>query len=493
MQKAIIFVRVSTERQDLSEQELALVQLAERDGYAQSQQILISYKESAIRLSEEARLGLSDLKQYILSDESINAVYAAEISRIARSKKVLFSIEEFLVSHKVQLVILTPSIRLLKPDNTVDDAAEFAFTMWAQFAESEMRLKKQRFSQARERNRKLGRFNGGRTGLGFTTDDSGFIVQDETTVPVIIELFKKYQSGYSIVKLRNWLSGLGIFYTGQNIKGMLSRDAYRKIVGEQLWVDVQELRQQRKNTGEDRHRKYSICERLIICPECGHFYTLRSNHVYNCVYHDCQRRNTEQFCPNSVGVSQRRIEAICIAVAARWKSNFMAMNEAERRREAERRNLEIPLQIKELERKLNNVKIKKRRLTLKFVDVLIGERTYEERMEKLNSEESGINMEISRLNAELTYVMKQPVEIALDVLESVDKMTQEELYFLVHEQISRISLEVLNKGKILTLFGKNGNTEMYRFQGQARAFRCFRMFDDGEEMDITESPMFAKR
>ena len=56
MDKCIIFVRVSTERQSYDEQTNRLRYLASMDGYPTENQILIDYKESGIRLKEEERL-----------------------------------------------------------------------------------------------------------------------------------------------------------------------------------------------------------------------------------------------------------------------------------------------------------------------------------------------------------------------------------------------------------------------------------------------------
>lgn len=120
MDKCIIFCRVSTDRQELDEQELKASALAVSDGYSPEQQILISYKESGIRLTEEARMGLTDMKERITKDASIKAVYAFEISRIARSQKVLYSVRDFLIEHHVQLCIVQPIMTALDALDHVD-------------------------------------------------------------------------------------------------------------------------------------------------------------------------------------------------------------------------------------------------------------------------------------------------------------------------------------------------------------------------------------
>ena len=141
MGKCILLVRVSTERQSFDAQEQELFQLALSDGYAESDIIPICEKESGIKLREEERKGLNAMKELIKSDSTIDCVYAWEISRIARKKKILFSILEYLTDRKIQLIIKDPYLKLLLPNGEIDQNAEMVFTLFAQMAESEMRNK----------------------------------------------------------------------------------------------------------------------------------------------------------------------------------------------------------------------------------------------------------------------------------------------------------------------------------------------------------------
>ena len=64
--KAIVLVRVSTERQHLDEQREEVVAMAKHDGYDDSNIILIENKESAIKIKDETEsLGLTKLFQLI--------------------------------------------------------------------------------------------------------------------------------------------------------------------------------------------------------------------------------------------------------------------------------------------------------------------------------------------------------------------------------------------------------------------------------------------
>ena len=139
--KCILLVRVSTEAQSYDEQEKELYDLAHFYGYKDKDISSIATKESAIKLDEEERFGLNRMKELLETGE-YNCGFAWEISRIARRKKILFSILEYLTSKGIQLIIKEPRIRLLKDDKTIDEGAETIFTLYAQLAESEMRNKK---------------------------------------------------------------------------------------------------------------------------------------------------------------------------------------------------------------------------------------------------------------------------------------------------------------------------------------------------------------
>ena len=48
---------------------------------------VVEYKESGVKLSEEERLGITELKG-IVASEGVDTIYTSELSRIARTEKV---------------------------------------------------------------------------------------------------------------------------------------------------------------------------------------------------------------------------------------------------------------------------------------------------------------------------------------------------------------------------------------------------------------------
>ena len=129
MAKAILLVRVSTTRQEIETQTRELVDYAIADGYNKSDLIIIEgVGASAIKLNDVYLAEIESLTNTILSDSSINAVYAYHIDRIGRNEEKLMQIKNFLIAHKIQLVIKNPSLRLLNNDGSVNNGVELAFS-----------------------------------------------------------------------------------------------------------------------------------------------------------------------------------------------------------------------------------------------------------------------------------------------------------------------------------------------------------------------------
>ncbi|MCF0224117.1 MAG: recombinase family protein [Fibrobacter sp.] len=215
--KCILLVRVSTVAQSFDEQERELYEMALQYGYSHTQIVPIAEKESGIKLDEEERAGLNRMKELIATDE-YDCVFAWEISRIARRKKILFSILEYLTERGIQLVIKEPKIELLNPDGTINEGSETIFTLFCQIAESEMRNKQARFARTKKDAYAKGKYMGGKIKLGYKVNDDGFWVVDDEGAKLVRMIFEMYNSGeYSLTKLATELREQGYFQTVKNV------------------------------------------------------------------------------------------------------------------------------------------------------------------------------------------------------------------------------------------------------------------------------------
>ena len=315
--KAILLVRVSTTVQELKEQEREVYELAIKDGYKDEDIIPICEKESAIKLKEEERLGLNRLKE-VVESEDVRDVYIWEVSRLARTKKVLFSMEEYFVTRKIQVTFKAPNFfRLLKADGTLDEGADMIFTIYAQMAESEMRTKKERFKRSKDARRKQGYFTGGFVLYGYKVDDDKKLVINEEEADVVKLIYTMYLSGkYSYRSLAKEIQAMGYFAdktftTAQTaIKKILCNTAYAGLPsadGSYTKLKTEgniypalvttDMIERCKKIAEGNiilpKKKYSTVyfgKGILRCPDCGKvMIAVKSRNFYHCT--KCGNKN----------------------------------------------------------------------------------------------------------------------------------------------------------------------------------------------------------
>lgn len=191
MAKAILLIRVSTQQQDLDQQTKAVMQEAFKEGFTYNDLIIIEEKESAIKLSEEERRGLNRMKAEIATDPTITHVFIYELSRLSRRQLVLFSMRDYLIDKKIQLVCCTPYFKLLE-NGKMSQTANLMFSIFASMAESEMELKKERLMRGRLHNKANGKNFGHPLLYGYRSLEDKTIAIDEEKAEVVRWLFTTY-------------------------------------------------------------------------------------------------------------------------------------------------------------------------------------------------------------------------------------------------------------------------------------------------------------
>lgn len=324
--KCILLVRVSTDSQSFDEQEKDLYELARTCGYKDSDIVSVATKESAIKLNEEERYGLNRMKELIETGE-YNCVFAWEISRIARRKKILFSIQEYLVSKRIQLIIKEPRIHLLKDDSTIDEGAETIFTLYAQLSESEMRNKMARFERSKKEGYNKGKYMGGKIKLGYKVDLDGFWAIDEEDSKIICLIFDMYNSGeYSLTKLGEELKSRGYFknISITNIKAEIydilknplykgirtSNNLYPQIIDNETWEKCKLKRLD--NRTRSKQNGLHLLNPLIRC-SCGASYSVNlMDGSYSC---RVRHNGIEKGLTHSPGINVNMVESLVWYVA----------------------------------------------------------------------------------------------------------------------------------------------------------------------------------
>lgn len=253
MYKAICFSRVSSEHQDLVQQSDEVLDEAMRYGFKKEECIFIEYKESAIKLDEEERAGLNDLKANINRYDTITTVFVYELSRISRKAKVVYSIRDFLLERNIQLVCIKPHFELLdRKTGKMSELALMVFGVFVGLAESEMTLKKARMRRGVQKKKELGMHAGGQVMFGYKTirtENGHKYIINEAEATIVKRIFNDYVNNKKSMRLltrdlqeEGYFKGIKFLTAVQEVYDILHREHYcgrvkgrPAIISEQLY------------------------------------------------------------------------------------------------------------------------------------------------------------------------------------------------------------------------------------------------------------------
>lgn len=194
--KCICFCRVSTLAQDLAAQKERVVATAIADGYREDEIAVVEGKESAIKLKEEERQTIAEMKQIIADNPSIESVYVFAIDRLARRVSVILSVKDYLTEHGINLVFLNPhKMGTLKVENGVkkeDELTNLLLMLLSYGADMEMKIKKERFQTAKNALRKQGKIASGRVLYGYVKLPDNTIGINEEEAKIIRYIYQLY-------------------------------------------------------------------------------------------------------------------------------------------------------------------------------------------------------------------------------------------------------------------------------------------------------------
>lgn len=333
--RAIIWLRVSTKRQDLTKQKDELKAFAMSEGFKEEELLYIEgFGASAIKQDELYEEIIQELYKE-LGQNPIEKVYVWEISRLARDTERFEKLRKYFVANKIQLTVYKPqTISLLNGDGTPNRMMGLVFMFLSWMAESEMDLKAERFARGRQKNKDQGRWNGGANGAlyGYIVDSNKFIVPSAEESRNVVLIFNEYATGkYSVQSLATELKNRGMKLRGRditdsNIHNILSNPSYigkskagikyQAIISQELWDKVEAIR-----SGNDlgirksKESRYThLAAKILKCTDCGGNYTA-SDDKYVCLRHSKPKRYTDDPCSNSDSIKVEAMDTIIWAVA----------------------------------------------------------------------------------------------------------------------------------------------------------------------------------
>lgn len=206
MKKVICFARVSTIAQDLQPQLDAVKRQIIADGYKESEIVVVKGKESAIKLKEEERQTLNEMKRLIEDYPTIEAVYFFAVDRLARRMSVVMSIKEWADDNNICLVFMNPQFiktltRNEKGELIQNEFATLILAMLSYGAAMEMKVKQERFKTSKDSLRAAGKVWVGKPMYGYYKDKDKTIQVDKDKASIIRDLFDDYLNTSTSLKL----------------------------------------------------------------------------------------------------------------------------------------------------------------------------------------------------------------------------------------------------------------------------------------------------
>lgn len=470
--KAVILIRVSTLSQDLKQQTDKVLQDARRRGYEIPEEYILEDKESATKLSEEERHGLTRLKALIETDKEIKAVFAYELSRISRKLSILISIRDFLQAHKVQLYILVPEFKLFDDNWEVGMAANLIFTNMGIMAEEEGRLRNARIKRGKEKRKAEGKKTDGRHLIGFTTNDSGFIVPDPTEADMIKLIFSLYSNGHhsynSIaeeLKIRGYQKRCGGLYDISYIARIIKNPEYYKrgLVSETTFNMCRDFCKTKKvKAKKDYSGVVNLCRGILVYGGGNLEDWANGNKFKTKPTKDCEKfiihiGNNSYRCR-----SIRKCISISIMDKLAWEiAKEITKNQLDNIESIEDEKDKLSKHIVETKKEIlvydgliSEVQRKIDRVWDIFIDNRISKENAENRTQKLEGDKKDYKKKLDAARAriiELQEVLKKYDETRKIRVESLDKISDPmEKLKLIRDNIERI--EYIGGGKRVSYF-----------------------------------------
>lgn len=447
----VLFTRVSTEKQTLDAQSKELREFAISDGYSEDEIYEIAEKESARKRGkidaygrEEDRRGIKKLKELVESDSSINALYVWELSRLGRRQKVIMDLREFCIDRHINIVVKTPSIiRLLNEKGEIDQASDMVFTLFSSWAESEMRIKLERFHRTKVQHASIGKHSGStRPMFGYTLDKDNFYIIDETEAEIVRLIFNKCIEGLSTSQISKYLNQLGIKTTPHLVRHILISKAYtgeqtnfrpdrqkepitRKypvIISPELFDKAVQARKEHQ-VSVPKGRIY-YCRGLIICPSCGRPLVANSapgTCAYRCGrytmrYQTLSDMDAKPRCKGGQSININAMDSITwTLVSGLLYPQYLMTNKASRRRELQKELSEVDKKIEALTERDEGVEQSLARLSEQYIMLNISKEQHERLQAKILREKGEIDADRVRFTEQkdtLTSMLRSTEESA---------------------------------------------------------------------------------
>lgn len=497
MKHAVILVRVSSYFQDLGPQKNALLEYAKNLGFTKIH--VIETKESGL-VDEVDKVGTTEMFKFIEQNPKYQTVFCSEISRLARRQSVLFSLRDWFVNNRIQLILKEGNYRLFEDNGTVSESGYNLFALYGMFAESEIRAKKFRFQQAKTALMKEGLSIPGKELFGYKrvpfNDKRNTYKEHPVNADIVRKIFFWYINGIEgtgtpstsiskIVKHCSSLENYPIYtHSKRNINKLLKEEAYTgfkitsnkrknpeyktnkkaepfivtnteikypQIISREVFNEVQMLLQTNNTRVEKSNTNITLLSKLIECEYCGRFF-LANYRVLNGVNksaYRCSGRTRMHQCQNKKAISLEMLDsAVWITLKSDIKNFYDAVklfNPDEELRKTEQLITKTKEEISSVEIELEEISDFQKVLKQVKNKKMMGDRFSEisKQISKYDRQLDKLNEELFRLENKKKKIDTKNQDFNSIVLSNLDliEKSKESVKNYINFFIEKISIE----------------------------------------------------
>jgi DNA invertase Pin-like site-specific DNA recombinase len=480
MKKVILLVRVSTVYQEYTEQTNELVAYAKHDGYADDEMIIIQDKESATKLNDEERQGLTKMYEDIDNPEhAIEAVYAWELSRLSRRPVTLHKLKEFLENRKIDLRIKDINFRLLNSNKEIIEHSDLTFSIFASFCKSEITQKVARVKRSKVVQAMEGHYGGGfrRFGYKVNSETKQYEIDDNNEAETVRLIFNLYATGkFGHDKLYKELLSRGLnvnirlidnvlksrLYTGELIPKSETSYArrYPAIISTELFDKCKEVAKL-NNTNIDKSKTVYFGNKLIKCQQCGrNMKATKSSVTYYCNHKYPTHEQPSCTCKDTININV--LDSALWYLAKKIETNNTFNRNKQDIDELNNKIKDIEEKIINSENKYNIMlqnKFKELKRALPFPDdevLKLATRSIHNDKLEIDKEKSSYISDLSNYKTLLadktnTLNIYNTIKNIEDIKERLENLSDKEKYDLIHKHIKNVTISIKNKCRIIVI------------------------------------------
>lgn len=454
----LVFLRVSTEAQELDAQKKEMQDFVKSMGY--SEVIYVEGKgASAIKINDEYISMYEEVKSYIDRKE-ISAVAVWHVNRLARDEEWFVKFKKLFIENKVQFIIKNPTLCLLNEDGSVNAGSELALSLFSTMSAQDMAEKKAKFKRAKSAMAKIGKFAGGHSRkFGYKVDENNYLIPDEYESEVVKLIFDLYSTGeYSAYSLAKEMNSRGYTrfdkpFDRRFVSNIIQSKQYTGLPSEK-WNDrvyppiisVEMFEKCRGIADGNRivlrqGKKMVLCSKLVKCPECGKSFTSKSTH-FRC------NSVEEDMCTNTITLKESVVDLVAWRVAFDEHLKYLIEVSQNNTKTYTERISVIEQKISTLQVIITDSDTKKKRIVDTYLEGYIDKKERDLRLSRLQDDVVIQQKEISALEDEKRAIMTllENVDKELNEMIDIDTMnamsnnikSDTDRYNIIHKHILKI-------------------------------------------------------